>query len=166
MLYVYNNFYALKLIVNVNYFRYDIQCRVFEIKLVQMWPLNKLLENKLKRFFYSLESYYIKKLKFAGKSFRIEKKEQFKRIKKKWRAVSVFNMKFGKSYPTWISIKNTKVKQLKKTRLFFIANNLHYLMSSLRVIIRIRKWNLYTQRGLRLYKQKIWKKPGKKSAYM
>lgn len=71
----------------------------------------KLSEKNFQNFIKSLSCYFIKKIKFNGKSYRIEKK-----IIKNF---ILFDFKFGHSIDSFIYLQNFKEKQSKKSKLFF-----------------------------------------------
>lgn len=141
---------------------FNDQLRFFVFEKSKFNSNEKPLINIVEQLIFSIENYFIKKLKFAGKSFRIERRvyKTYKSINK-----SVYNYKFGHSYQTWLSLKNLKQKHLKKTKFFFLTTNLKKVNKSISQILMLRVWNMYTQRGIRLYKQRIIKKPGKKSSF-
>lgn len=111
----------------------------------------------LKNLFFSLQNYFLKKIKFKGKSYKIEKVN-----KKKY----VYEFNFGHSIFTCVNVKNAKIKQIQKIKLFLWSTNNIKLMVDATIIRSLRPWNKYSQRGLRLGKQLIYKKAGKKSTFV
>lgn len=114
--------------------------------------------NYLQNFIKSLSYYFIKKIKFNGKSYRIEKSNQI--------INSYFELKFGHAINSYLYVKNLKIQQSKKTKLFFWFINVKKVNKILKSILCLRFWNSYTQRGLRFNKQLIYKRQGKKSSYV
>lgn len=141
---------------------FDDQLRMFEFETRKFNSNEKSLKNVIEQLVFSLENYFIKKLKFAGKSFRIEKKA-YKNFKSS--AKNIYNYKFGHSYQTWLYLVSSKQKHFKKTKFFILTTNLTKLNKNILQILALRDWNMYTQRGIRLYKQQVVKKPGKKSSF-
>lgn len=148
------------MLANNNLVYYDNTTHTLLLKSIKFSELNNLFCHINNLFIKSLEHYFLKKIKFAGKSFRVEKLNQNKETNK-----SIFFYKFGHSYKTFVFLKNIKQKHLKKTKIFFLSTNILLLRDSLYKIQQLRNWNIYTQRGIRLGKQKILKKPGKKSSF-
>lgn len=140
---------------------FDSAANLFFFKSNRFNLADNLFAGDLKLLLFGLEHYLIKKLKFAGKSFRIEKRVLTTKIN----AIDVFNLKFGHSYPTFMFFNKARKKHLKKTKMFFLTVNPNDLSRNLQAMVSLRAWNLYTQRGIRLYKQVIVKKPGKKSTF-
>jgi len=130
---------------------------------IKTWSTNPLLHKNLNEFLLfvfmlALTSYFIKKLKYKGKIFKIIRKRR-----------KLFRFRFGKTKKLrqWIKITSSKIKKRKKKlKMFFFSANKKKLASDLTKARSLRPWNLYTQRGIRLGKQTIFKKVGKKSTYM
>lgn len=113
--------------------------------------LNKMYLN----FFYSFNFFFFRKFKFIGKGYKIKK------VKNK----KSFKMFFGYSHKIFIVPGGLQLRKLTKYKLFLITNmRLKEKLTSPR-LQRIRTLNLFTKRGLRATKQKIFKRPGKKSTY-
>jgi len=72
---------------------------------------------------------------------------------------------FGKSHMTSISFNKLIFRKLTKNKIFFITKKINYIEFVKSLINKIRKISIYTKRGLRLTRQKIYKKTGKKSSY-
>lgn len=116
--------------------------------------LKKKLENQIKTILYAMTTYFFKKIKIAGKSYRIEKNG------------IGFNLTVGHTLDTHIYIYNTIQKQTTKHKLIFYYLNNNKVKQNLFKIIYLRLWDVYTQRGLRFGKHKLFKKQGKKSTYV
>lgn len=117
--------------------------------------LNKSFINQFTFLVKSLFTYFFRKIKYTGKSFKIERINSF-----------IFDFKFGHSNKSYIILKNKLIKQVKKFNFFYWFCNIIKTNIQLNKIIFLRKWNQYTQRGLRLNKTLIYKQQGKKSTYV
>ncbi len=112
---------------------------------------------KLNMFLMSWHHYFFLKMRFKGKIYKV------KRTKKK-----KLKLSFGRSHKTIVILKNLFLKKRKKQKhkFFFISSNLNELKQSASIIKNVRPINMFTQRGLRLSRQIIYKKIGKKSSYL
>jgi hypothetical protein len=120
------------------------------------WPLeHKKIKKKYELFFYSFNYIFFKKFKFIGKGYKIKKV----RIKKS------FQLYFGYSHKIFLISGGCQLRKLTKYKLFLITNNYKKIYKIRLIIKNIRKLNFFTKRGLRAMKQKIFKRPGKKSTY-
>lgn len=155
-IYIYNKeyFYVLLSAKQVNY---NVPTKNISIELKLSQSYKNVFEKTLKIFFYSLNSYFLKKIKFKGKSYKIEKVNKLKYI---------YELNFGHSIFTCVTLNNLKIKQLQKTKLFLWSTNNITLTKKITSIRELRPWNKYSQRGLRLGKQLIYKKAGKKSTFV
>jgi hypothetical protein len=70
---------------------------------------------------------------------------------------------FNKSHINFIIWNNIIVKKLKKTKIILCSSNYKYIDKSVENIINNRKLNIFTKKGLRLSRQLIFKKVGKKT---
>ena len=59
---------------------------------------------------------------------------------------------------------NILIKKLKKTKLIFYSVNYIFFKNIINLTLKIKKFNIFTQKGLRLSRQLIYKKIGKKSS--
>ncbi len=128
---------------------------IFFLNNIQRYT-NLKIENKINFFFKSLNSYFYSKIKFKGKGFRIK---FFKKIK-------LIKFFFGKSHKTFLYLKKVNKKKINKYK--FIIYNLNYKKLNLisKLICKIKKLNFYTLRGLRISRQIIHKRKGKKGTYI
>jgi ribosomal protein L6P/L9E len=108
----------------------------------------------LKKFLFSLNHFFLIKIKIHGKSYRLEK-----------HANNSIQFRFGHSYPTFVKLTDVKQIQFNKYKIFFKVINFLKKKFTLKKILNIRPWNQYTQRGIRFNKQLIYKKKGKKSTF-
>lgn len=116
---------------------------------------DKLFVTQFTFLMKSFFTYFFRKIKYTGKSFKIERLNSF-----------LFDFKFGHSKKSYIILKNKLIKQVKKIHFFYWFCNITKTNVQLNKIIFLRKWNQYTQRGLRLNKTLIYKQQGKKSTYV
>lgn len=115
----------------------------------------KELEKKIiETFIRTWSSYFFQKIKFTGKGYKIKKKKK---------SIKFF---FGRSHLTTIFFKKINIKRLTKYKLFFFTKKYETVKFISSLIKKVRKINIYTKRGLRFSRQKIYKKTGKKSSYM
>jgi hypothetical protein len=108
----------------------------------------------------SLNIYFFKKITFAGKGYKIKK--IYKNIKYIYKNIVSFY--FNKSHFNIVYFNNILLKKLKKTKLIIYTTNLKHLYYLTNIILNIRKVNIFTLKGLRLSRQIIYKKIGKKSS--
>lgn len=115
----------------------------------------KELEKKIvETFIKTWNVYFFQKIKFTGKGYKIKKKKK---------SIKFF---FGRSHLTTIFFKKISIRRLTKYKLFFFTKKYETVKFINSLIKKIRKINIYTKRGLRFSRQKIYKKTGKKSSYM
>lgn len=150
---MYNKSFFLKLLIKSK-LSVKPSLNLINIEIKNPTFLVKVLENQLKLINYTLNSYFLKKIKIAGKSYRIEK------------VGYGFNLTVGHTLNTYIYVKNIIQNQPSKHKLIFFFLNKKKLQLNFYKIIYLRLWDVYTQRGLRFGKQKLFKKQGKKSSYV
>jgi len=135
---------------NILYFNKN--CRTISFKKTNY---DGFLQNKqyfLKILLFNLNNYTIKKIKFLGKSYKIKKKKKN------------FFLEFNNSHPTFFLWKNIFLKKLKKTKIILKNTNEKTLINMYYKIINIRFINPFTKRGLRLSRQIVYKKIGKRGS--
>lgn len=94
------------------------------------------------------------KLKYKGKSFRWHRK-----------AKSIL-LRFGRSHLVVVKPKPAVFwRKHGRQKIIFWGSNRWYLWRFLKKAVSWRPMNIYHGRGLRLTKQKVWRKSGKVSAY-
>lgn len=142
--YIKNNF-NLKIKKNTN----SIIIKNFKIKK----KIN-IEKNIIENFIKSWSVFFFQKIKFTGKGYKIKKKKK---------SIKFF---FGKSHLTNIIFNKTIFKKITKNKIFFLTKKKKYIEFVKSLITKIRRISIYTKRGLRLSRQKIYKKTGKKSSYM
>ena len=106
------------------------------------------LENTFHNFINQFIKYKHFKIKFLGKGYKIRKKK------------NSFFFLFNKSHLTRVWWRHFYFKRLKKYKMYI--KNSFFCKYVLRDIISIRRANIFTKKGLRLSKQKLLKKKGKK----
>lgn len=118
--------------------------------------LFNVVGNTLNRWISSWDSYYFKKIKFKGKVYKITKLKN-----------NNIRLSFGRCHRNIVAIRSvTTVKKKKiKNKVFMYSVNKYYLDTASTLITNVRPINLFTQRGLRLSKQIVYRKIGKKSSY-
>jgi len=151
--YTYTNNLYFFLKVHEHIF-FDINSKALIFNFINEEPKRKGLYLYVTFFFKNWTNLFFQKIKFKGKGYKIRKKEK---------AIQFF---FGRSHLTSIWFKGVHVKRLHKYKLFVAVTNNYRLYLIHRFIDSIRKLNIYTKRGLRLSRQKVIKKAGKKSGYM
>lgn len=114
------------------------------------------LNNNFYDFLKKINNYYFLKIKFKGKGYKIG----FYKRKK------IINFYFGKSHKSIFIYNNIKVKKLSKYKFILLKNNYNILKQISYKIITIKKINEYTNRGLRLTRQIIIKRKGKKGSFV
>lgn len=114
------------------------------------------INNILYKFFKSFNSFFFNKIKFKGKGFRIK-------FYKKIKLVKFF---FGKSHKTFYLFKNIKIKKINKYKFIILSLNKKKVNDISNNITKIKNINVYTLRGLRLSRQIINKRKGKKGTYI
>ena len=152
-IYIYNNIFYFTIITHALTFIEENSNSViidnFDSKK------KKELEKKIiNNFIKNLNLYFFQKIKFNGKGYKIKKKKK---------SIKFF---FGKSHLTTIFFKKINIRRLTKYKLFFYTKKYETIKFVFSLINKIRKINIYTKRGLRFSRQKIFKKTGKKSSYM
>lgn len=114
-----------------------------------------LIEKKLiENFIKSWSAFFFQKIKFTGKGYKIKKKKK---------SIKFF---FGKSHMTNIIFNKLIFKKLTKNKILILTKKKKIIEFTRSLISKIRKISIYTKRGLRFSRQKIYKKTGKKSSYM
>lgn len=118
---------------------------------------NKCSKHKklYEHFFFSFNYFFFKKFKFTGKGYKIKK------VKNK----KSFQLFFGYSHKVYLISGGCQLRKLTKYKLYLITNTRKKSNKISLIIKNIKAANLFTKRGLRATKQKIFKRPGKKSTY-
>ena len=143
--------YKFDLNVNIFYFK-NLKYLIVELNFFN-YNNKKILNTLLNKQIKSIDFYFVKKIVFFGKGFKIKKSEQ----------KNTLSLFFNKSHINFITWNNIIVKKLKKTKIILCSSNYKYIDKSADSIIKNRKLNIFTKKGLRLSRQLIFKKVGKKT---
>ena len=111
-------------------------------------PKNENFFKKVQIFLRQLYLYNFCKIKFTGKGYKIKKKK------------NLFSFLFNRSHRTKIWFFGFFFKKFKKYKIYIQSSQKLY--KSINDTLKIRYVNIFTKRGLRLVRQKIFKKKGKK----
>jgi len=152
---LYNKLYSITLVIDKKKIKIDLES--YSIKINTNINYNNNLNFKqINKFFKTFEFYFFIKIKFKGKGFKIKFNKKLKIIK----------FYFGKSHITLFKLRKIKLKKITKYK--FILKNLNFmkLKTNATKITKIKPINVYTLRGIRLSKQIIRKRKGKKSSYI
>ena len=154
---LYNNFYSItftalkkKIIVDLESYCIKLNPRFSNFKE------NNLSFKNVNRFFKLFEFYFFIKIKFKGKGFKIRYNKKLKLIK----------FYFGRSHMTFYKIKKLKLKKITKYKFLLKSKDWNNLKRHAKNITRIKPVNVYTLRGIRVSRQFISKRKGKKSSYV
>jgi len=111
---------------------------------------------KLSQIFKSWDAYYFIKIKFKGKVYKITKYKK-----------NNLKLSFGRCHKTILAIRSLFLKKKKKVKnkCLLYGSSYKSLNLSKSLIINTRPINMFTQRGLRLSRQLVYRKIGKKSSY-
>lgn len=117
---------------------------------------NNLTKNVLENYIKLLNTYFFIKIKFKGKGYKIK-------IFKKKKILSLY---FNKSHINLFKLIHIYIKKINKYKFLLKSNNIYNLKKLSKLIIHVRPLNIYTLRGLRISKQIVLKRKGKKNAYL
>lgn len=120
--------------------------------------------NKTQQFINNLNRsvnfYFTKKINFSGKGYKIRKVH--KTLKNSIQKSLMFY--FNKSHLNIIYFFGLKIKKIKKTKLLILTTNSKNLNLIINLVLNIKHFNPFTSKGLRLSRQVVYKKIGKKSS--
>ena len=108
----------------------------------------------------NINNYFSKKITFIGKGYKLKR---FVKNKKPL-LHNLISFYFNTSHINIVYFFNIIVKKLKKTKIIVSSVNKNYLTNILKLILNIKRLNLFTQKGLRMSRQLVYKKIGKKSS--
>jgi ribosomal protein L6P/L9E len=152
---LYNNLYSITLVNKKKKIKIDLES--YAIIITKEINFNNNLNFKqINKFLKTFEFYFFIKIKFKGKGFKIKFNKKLKIIK----------FYFGRSHMTFFKLKKIKLKKITKYKFILKNLNLSKLKANSMKITRIKPINVYTLRGIRLSKQIIRKRKGKKSSYI
>lgn len=152
---LYNINYNLTMVFKKRSIRIDLETYCIRFKM-EPNTNNNLNFKKINNFLKTFESYFFVKIKFKGKGFKIKFNKKLKLIK----------FYFGKSHITIFKLKKIKLKKVTKYKFVLKGLNFSKLKRKASEITWIKPVNVYTLRGIRLSKQLIRKRKGKKSSYI
>lgn len=152
-IYFYNNNFIFNFFFKKEKVNFKNNLKILSIKSKSL-KINIEIKNQISLLAKCLVSYFLKKIKIAGKSYRIEKLN------------FGFNLTVGHTLNTYVLLKNSIASQTTKHKIFFYYLKSKKKQSDFNKIIYLRLWDVYTQRGLRFGKHKLFKKQGKKSSYV
>jgi len=157
IIYTYNTFFFYQLAQPLDccLLKIDEETKSFTFKTKTSQTFIKLYQNLLHIFFFSWDSYFFEKIKFKGKGYRIA----FQRKKK------MMTFYFGHSHDTIFIFRWVLIKKPHKYKFVILKNNIQVLKRLNKQILHIKPLNIYTKRGLRNFRQIIYKRKGKKSSY-
>jgi hypothetical protein len=115
-----------------------------------------LINSTLNNFIKLIDIYEFVKIKFKGKGFKIG----FYKNK------NIMNFFFGASHINTFLIKDTLIKKINKYKFILKSTNTVGLNNLSKQIVKIRKINFYTLRGLRKSRQILIKRKGRKGTFM
>lgn len=157
---IFNNNSCVKFLISK-------KCNIFFLKNLNYLILKtnffkrfENIDNIINSINTSLNFYFSKKIIFSGKGYKIKKssKNFYSKLYK------FFIFYFNKSHFNILYFFSVKIKKLKKTKILLYNVNYQYLTNICKTIINIRPFNPFTLKGLRLSRQIIYKKIGKKSS--
>jgi ribosomal protein L6P/L9E len=152
---LYNKKFSLTLANNNNKIKIDLE--TYCLKFIKYYNNNiNFIFNEANKYLKTFEIYFFIKIKFKGKGFKIK-------FNKKLRLIKFF---FGRSHVTFYKLKKLKLKKINKYKFLLKGLNLSKLKKNASNITKIKPVNVYTLRGIRVSRQYISKRKGKKSSYI
>jgi len=100
----------------------------------------------------TIGSYFLKKITFKGKSYKIKKKRKF------------FFLTLNKAHFEIINWNNFFFKKIKKNKMIVKGSSAENINRVSNLIINLRKINIFNRRGLKITKSILLKKRGKKAS--
>lgn len=170
-LYIYNSRFYFLFSIKIGNFAVQVTKNTLSVNLLAInashLPLLKIsqfhttkaisnISKKLSELFKSWDSYYFIKIKFKGKVYKITKYKK-----------NNLRLSFGRCHKTIMVIRSLFLKKRKKikTKCMLFSSNKASLDVSKSLIVNTRPISMFTQRGLRLSRQLVYRKIGKKSSY-
>jgi hypothetical protein len=170
-IYIYNNKFYFLGALNLNEFKLRLNESILSINIISK-DLSKLptlkishfvnntrfnkISKKISKFLNSWDTYYFAKIKFKGKVYKISK----------YRGNNL-KLSFGRCHKNMMVVRSLFLKKRKKvkTKCMLFGTSKSSLDFSKSLIVNVRPINMFTQRGLRLARQIVYRKIGKKSSY-
>jgi len=169
--YIYNTRFYFIIKIDINSFYLQLNRNLLSLKLVYKniqaipqlhiskfytKPAVKKLEKNLMQTLRSWDLYYFAKIKFKGKVYKITKYKN-----------NNLKLSFGRCHKNLVAVRSLFLKKKKrvKNKILLFGTNAASLSLTKSLIVAVRPINLFTQRGLRLSRQLVYRKIGKKSSY-
>lgn len=155
---LYNKNISITLLGKISSVRIDLESYCLKFKKPQNTDniYSNYFFNEFNKYLKTFEIYFFFKIKFKGKGFKIKFTKKIKLIK----------FFFGRSHITFYKLKKIKLKKINKYKFIIKSFNLSKLKKIASKITYIKTVNLYTLRGIRISRQFISKRKGKKSSYI
>ncbi len=112
--------------------------------------------NLINHKMFIFENMFFEKITFKGKGFKLTSKKK----------TNFLHFLFGHSHMKVVFLKKVRMKRLSKYKYFFKSKIKKKLKDSVRLISHVRPLNIFTKRGLRISRQVVFKRRGKKSTYV
>jgi ribosomal protein L6P/L9E len=152
---LYNKMYTIYMLNKNKNIKIDLETYCIKIKTKHNHE-NNINFKQINKFLKTFEFYFFLKIKFKGKGFKIKFNKKLKIIK----------FYFGRSHITFFKLKKIKLKKVTKYKFVLKSLNFNKLKKKSTEITWIKPVNVYTLRGIRISKQLISKRKGKKSSYI
>jgi hypothetical protein len=155
---LYNKKYNFNFFINSekSYFYINKFNNIIKICHKNIFNNQVLISSTLNNFIKLIDIYEFVKIKFKGKGFKIG----FYKNK------NIMNFFFGASHINTFLVKNSLIKKVNKYKFILKSTNISELNNLSEQIIKIRKINFYTLRGLRKSRQILIKRKGRKGTFM
>ncbi len=155
LVYIYskNNYLKLKIKKKNAEIQTEKNTKTISIKFKKFLKKIQITNSILNNIIYSWSFFFFEKIKFNGKGYKIKKSTKKNSL--------IFS--FNRAHINILLMKNNLVKKIKKNKIIIFNTNLVNLKNICQNIIKIRKSNIYTKRGLRLSRCLILKKSSKKT---
>lgn len=170
-IYIYNKRFYFLGVVSLSEFKVKLNKSILSINILaknlNLFPtlaiahfanrnrFNKI-SKKISKFLNSWDSYYFSKIKFKGKVYKISKYRN-----------NNLKLSFGRCHKNMMVVRSLFLRKKKKikTKCMLFGTNKASLDFSKSLLVNVRPINMFTQRGLRLARQIVYRKIGKKSSY-
>lgn len=155
---LYNNNYKFNFFINLDksFFFINKFNNIIKINHKHVYNNQILINSTLNNFIKLIDIYEFVKIKFKGKGFKIG----FYKNK------NIMNFFFGASHINTFLVKNMIIKKISKYKFILKSTNIIELNNLSKQIVKIRKINFYTLRGLRKSRQILIKRKGRKGTFM
>lgn len=142
--YIYNTNYCCFLKTNKT-----TKIKIRNNKTIEVYNQKQNKINNFESFIKQFALCETSKIKFTGKGYKIKKNSK-----------KSLMLLFNRSHITTIWWRNIFIKKLKKYKIYIKCNAVNKKI--IETIINIRSVNIFTKKGLRLSRQVLLKKKGKK----